>query len=143
MHASRRLPSVVSTMAGGPVLADKADAKERDLATQSPGPLVALSLSPDADWVAGVVGLGVGFEAGLGVGFEAGLGVGFEAGLRAGFEAGLRALAPELGSPEPGDASNKSFSIRTTTSFCSRSSTVGGFVPAKPRRDWVPVPLFL
>ena len=45
MLASRRLPSVVSTMAGGPVLADKADAKERDLAT----PSVALSLSPDAD----------------------------------------------------------------------------------------------
>ena len=114
MRASRRLGSVFCTMAGDPV---SADAKERDLETGSSDPAVALSA--DGDWVAGVVGLRLGFEV-----------------------AGLGSEASELGSAEPGDAEGKPSSIGTFTGFdSSRSSTGWGF--ENPREDWLPVPLFL
>ena len=101
-------------MAGDPV---SADAKERDLETGSSDPAVALSA--DGDWVAGVVGLRLGFEV-----------------------AGLGSEASKLGSAEPGDAEGKPSSIGTFTGFdSSRSSTGWGF--ENPREDWLPVPLFL
>ena len=102
-------------MAGDPVATVAADAKERDLATGSMGPSVALSA--DGDRVAGVVGLG--FEV-----------------------AGLGSEASALGSAEPGDSESKPSSIGTFRGFdSSRSSTGWDF--GKARLGWLPVPLFL